>query len=98
MSFVVERITGSIDVVTMDMSHLLGEGETISGTPTIQLSNALVSLVSGSTAVNADGDAISARFNHAQAGDTRVDITYATNLAPTKKAYFVFVTYDPPAS
>lgn len=96
-STVEERLTGTADYVTIDMSYLLGEGEEITGTPTLTPSNEHVSFVPGTAAVSPDGTEISACFLHASAGTTRVDISCSTNLSSVvKKSYFTFVTFDPP--
>lgn len=92
-----ERLVGTNDFVTIDMSDLLADGETITGTPTLTPSNAYVALVAGTVAVSVDGLSISARFLHSSAGTTRVDISCNTSLSSVvKKSYFTFVTFEPP--
>jgi hypothetical protein len=92
-----ERLVGDNEYVTVDMTDLLATGETITGTPTLTASNALVTVQGGTVAVSGDGKSISARFLHNGAGTTRVDISCGTTLSGVvKKTYFFFKTYEPP--
>lgn len=94
-----ERLIGTNDFITIDMSDLLAEGETITGSPVLTASNACVTVVGGTVAVSGDGTAISARFLHNTAGETRIDISCTTTLSGVvKKSYFTLVTFDAPSS
>lgn len=97
MDAIEERLVGTNDFVTIDMSELLATGETITGTPALTPSNAYVSLEAGTVAVSVDGRAISARFLHSAPGITRIDISCGTSLSGVaKKSYFTFLTFEPP--
>jgi hypothetical protein len=92
-----ERLIGTNDFITIDMTDNLATGETIAGSPTLTPANALVSVVGGTVVVSGDGKSISARFLHSGEGYTRVDISCSTNLSSVvKKSYFIILTYAPP--
>jgi hypothetical protein len=93
----VERLIGTNDFITIDMTDNLSTGETISGVPTLTPTNSAVEVVAGTVAVSADGKFISARLNHVAAGLTRVDISCNTNLSGVVKKSFISVkTFYPP--
>lgn len=96
MTLSLRRNVGASAYITLDMIKHLADGETVvSATWTPEDTN-LMTFVNGSSAPDATGRYISAKFNHLAAGITRVDVLVTTSNPAEAHPVFVLVEQLPP--